>query len=196
MKRKNNSTVKRVLAWVSIVVAVFLTTYAFVAKYNHWPGANLTLIFIPVWVMLVVIGIVILIAANKKHIYNDSTLAVDYRVRYLIGKTMRAKRRVAWMMVAAASVAVLCVLARLVFFDNHGFPAVFFLLPAAAALLTIGFTTIHTSKKVDNALDVDDQSLFDNAMARWAFRCRLTNWCALLAAVVTLILVIISTTLS
>lgn len=195
MKGKNNSTAKRVWAWVCIVVAVFFTTFAFVAKYNHWPGGNLSLLLIPVWVMLVVIGIVILISVNKKHIYNDSTLAVDYRVRYLIGKTMRAKRRVAWMMVVAGSVAVLCVLARLVFFDNHNFPVVLFLLPAAAALLTIGFTTIHTSKKVDNALDADDQSLFDNAMARWVFRCRLMNWCAVLAAVVTLILVIISTNL-
>ncbi len=141
--------------------------------------------------MLVVIGIVILIAANKKHIYNDSTLAVDYRVRYLIGKTMRSKRRVAWMMVAAGIFAVLCVLARLVFFDNYDFPIVLYILPASAALFTIGLTTIHTSKKVDGALDTDDQSLFDNAMAKWAFRCRLVNWGAVLAAAVTLILVII-----
>ncbi len=191
MKGKNNSIAKRVLAWICIAVAVFFTTYAFVAKHNHWPGANLTLLLIPVWVMLVVIGIVILIAANKKHIYNDSTLAVDYRVRYLIGKTMRAKRRVAWMIVAAGIIAVLCALVRLVFFDNYDFPVVLFILPAAVSLLTIGLTTIHISKKVDAALDTDDQSLFDKAMEKWAFRCRLMNWGAMLAAAVTLILVII-----
>lgn len=149
------------------------------------------MLLIPIWIMMVVIGIVILRAVNKKHIYTDSTLAVDYRVRYLIGKTMRGKRRVAWMMITAGIIAVSCVVIRLILFENNDFPMVFFLLPIAIALLTIGLITIHTSKKVDKALDIDNQSVFDNAMKKWAFRCRFTNWCVWIAALATLTIWII-----
>lgn len=188
----HKSMIKRVLAYACMALAVAFTLFAFVAKYNRWPGANLALILIPVWVMLFVAGIAILRSINKRHTATDSTLLVDYRLRYLIGKTMKTKRRVAWMMLVVGIVAVICVPVRLLFFENYEFPLVFVLLPAAVAFLAIGLVTIKTSRKVDEALNADDQNIFNHAMARWAFRCRLVNWCYLLFPVATILLLIMS----
>lgn len=177
-KENNKSNAKRVLAWIFMALAVVAVAFAIVSKTNHWPGANLELILIPVWVMLFVVGIVLLRSANKKFTHTDSTLAVDYRVRYLIGKTMRTKRWMAWVTTIVGAIAAICAIVKIII-GWQEVPFVLAILLSAVALITIGLTTIRTSKRVESAMAKGDQADFNHAMRRWTFRCRLATWCYL-----------------
>ena len=152
--------------WVSVVVLALLILYPIVAKNAHWPGWALGFALWPVTIGLILFVINRLVSFGysvEKERDMDSTLKVDYRVRYSLISAMKMKRWTAWLYLIAS---VMVALESIVGLAVEGSPAWVLLLVLSVALGWIGFVKSKVTKTVEKSIKTNNQSAINDAILK------------------------------
>ena len=96
-------------------------------------------------------------------------LKINNETRQSIERTMKSKRRVGWV---ALFVSIALVVSPYLFLKFHwpGGNIMYLGIPLYVALLAISILTLTTSKATIDALEINNQSAFDEALSKWTMR--------------------------
>lgn len=96
-------------------------------------------------------------------------LKINNDTRKSIERTMKSKRRVGWV---ALFVSIALVVSPYIFLKFHwpGGNIMYLGIPLYVALLAISILTLTTSKATIDALEINNQSAFDEALSKWTMR--------------------------
>lgn len=157
---------RRSFLWVCVVVLALLIIYPIVAKNAHWPGWALGFVLWPVTLSLLLVVINRLGSfdyadMNKRDV--DSTLKVDYRVRYSLISTMKMKRRTAWLYLIASVVIAIGSVAGVLM---NGFLVGLLLLAISGVLGWMWYYTNRNAKAVERSIKTNNQVAFNDAVLK------------------------------
>lgn len=99
----------------------------------------------------------------------NKKLKIDNETRRSIQRAMKAKRRLGWM---ALFVSITLVVSPFIFLLFHwpGANIMYLGIPVFVAMLAISILTLTSSRTVLEALELNSQSAFDEALSRWTMR--------------------------
>ncbi len=99
----------------------------------------------------------------------NKRLKIDNDTRQSIERTMKSKRRIGWV---ALFVSIALVVSPYIFLKFHwpGGNIMYLGIPLYVALLAISTLTLTTSKATLEALEINNQSAFDEALSKWTMR--------------------------
>lgn len=106
---------------------------------------------------------------NNKINKRKRGLKINNDTRQSIERTMKAKRRIGWV---ALFVSIALVVSPYIFLKFHwpGGNIMYLGIPLYVALLAISIFTLTTSKATLEALEINNQSAFDEALSKWTMR--------------------------
>ncbi len=106
---------------------------------------------------------------NNKINKRKRGLKIGNDTRKSIERTMKAKRRAGWV---ALFVSIALVVSPYLFLKLHwpGGNIMYLGIPLYVALLAISILTLTTSKTILEALEINNQSAFDEALSKWTMR--------------------------
>lgn len=106
---------------------------------------------------------------NNNITKKNKSLKIDNDARQSIERTMKAKRLIGWV---ALFVSIALVVSPYIFLKFHwpGGNIMYLGIPLYVALLAISILTLTTSKATLEALEINNQSAFDEALSKWTMR--------------------------
>lgn len=181
---------RRSFLWVCVVVLALLVAYPIIALCVHWQGVPIGFFLWPITIGLLLIVINRLGSfdyadMNKRDV--DSTLKVDYRVRYSLISTMKMKRRTAWLyLVASVALSIGAVAGVLM----NGFLVGLLLLAVSGVLGWMWYYTNRNAKAVEKSIKTNNQAVFNEAMAKWKRGYRFTFVVYLLVIIIPILVLV------